>query len=119
MSRVKKGVAARKRHKKILSQTKGYRGRRRSVFRLAKQAVLRAEQNAYIGRKLKKRQFRSLWIVRINAACRKSGLSYSQLIARLSQGGVKINRKELSEIAASDPKKFTKIVKEAGTIQKS
>src|ERR1700754_55444 len=98
MARVKRGVVARRRHKKILSRAKGYYNARRKVFRVAKQAVIKAQQYAYIGRKQKKRQFRSLWIVRINAGARQFGLSYSRLINGLAKAEIAIDRKVLADL---------------------
>jgi large subunit ribosomal protein L20 len=106
MARIKRGVTARARHKKILKLAKGYYGARRKVFRVAKQAVTKAAQYAYIGRKQRKRQFRSLWIVRINAAARAVGLSYSRLIAGLTKAKVAIDRKILADLAVHDPAGF-------------
>jgi len=102
MARVKRGVTARKRHKKLLSRAKGYYNARRKVYRVAKQAVTKALQYAYIGRKLKKREYRSLWIVRINAAARMCGMSYSRLINGLTKAGIKIDRKVLADLAVHD-----------------
>ena len=102
MARVKKGVTARRRHKKILAQAKGYYNARRKVFRVAKQAVTKAHQYAYIGRKQKKRQFRSLWIVRINAGARQFGLSYSRLMNGLKKANIEVDRKVLADIAVHD-----------------
>ena len=110
MARVKRGVQARRRHKKILKQAKGYYHARRKVFRVAKQAVTKALQYAYIGRKQKKRNFRSLWITRINAAVRPLGTSYSRLVGGLKKNDIELNRKMLAEIAISDPVAFTAIV---------
>ena len=109
MARVKRGVTARRRHKKIIKLAKGYYNARRKVFRVAKQAVTKAQQYAYIGRKQKKRQFRSLWIVRINAAARINGLSYSRFMYGLKQAGVELDRKVLADIAVRDAATFTKI----------
>ena len=109
MARVKRGVTARRRHKKLLSRAKGYYNARRKVYRVAKQAVTKAQQYAYIGRKLKKRDFRSLWIVRINAAARMCGLSYSRLINGLTKAGVKIDRKVLADLAVHDMFAFTAV----------
>jgi large subunit ribosomal protein L20 len=106
MARVKRGVTARRRHKKILSRAKGYYNARRKVFRVAKQAVTKALQYAYIGRKQKKRQFRALWIVRINAAARMHGLSYSRLMNGLKKAEVTVDRKVLADIAVHDIKAF-------------
>lgn len=102
MARVKRGVTARRRHKKLLSRAKGYYNARRKVYRVAKQAVTKALQYAYIGRKLKKREYRSLWIVRINAAARMCGMSYSRLINGLTKAGIKIDRKVLADLAVHD-----------------
>jgi len=110
MARVKRGTTAKARHKKILKQTKGFRHRRKNVYRLAKQAVIRAGQNAYRGRKLKKRQFRALWIVRINAGCQQHGIKYSQFIKKLKDKNINLNRKVLSELAQKNPEEFKKIV---------
>ncbi|SIP95398.1 ribosomal protein L20 [Solilutibacter tolerans] len=114
MARVKRGVTARRRHKKILSQAKGYYNARRKVFRVAKQAVTKAQQYAYIGRKLKKRQFRSLWIARINAASRMYGLSYSRFMNGLLKAGITLDRKVLADIAAHDIKGFGDLAEAAG-----
>ena len=111
MSRVKRGVQAKKRHKKILKLAKGYRGARSRTFKVANQAVLKAGQYAYRDRKVKKRTFRSLWIIRINAAVREHGLSYSELINKLKIQGVEINRKVLADLAMNDPEKFSSIIK--------
>jgi large subunit ribosomal protein L20 len=113
MARVKKGVTARRRHKKIISQAKGYYNARRKVFRVAKQAVTKAQQYAYIGRKQKKRQFRSLWIVRINAAARLHGLSYSRFMNGLLKANVTLDRKALADIAIHDPAAFGAIAEQA------
>ena len=102
MARVKRGVVARRRHKKIISRAKGYYNARRKVFRAAKQAVIKAGQYAYIGRKQKKRQFRGLWIVRINAASRQFGLSYSRLMNGLKKANITVDRKVLADIAVHD-----------------
>tara|TARA_Y100000588_G_C13376697_1_gene553065 strand:+ start:69 stop:422 length:354 start_codon:yes stop_codon:yes gene_type:complete len=113
MSRVKRGAIARSRHKKILSQAKGYRGRRSSVFRVAKQAVIKAGQYAYRDRRQRKRQFRRLWIVRINAAAREFGLSYSRFINGLNKAGVELDRKILADIAVFDKAAFGKLAEQA------
>jgi large subunit ribosomal protein L20 len=113
MARVKRGVTARRRHKKILSKAKGYYNARRKVFRVAKQAVTKAAQYAYIGRKQKKRNFRALWIVRINAAAREFGLSYSRLIAGLKKAQINIDRKVLADLAFHDLKAFGAIAERA------
>jgi large subunit ribosomal protein L20 len=106
MARVKRGVTAHRRHKKILSRAKGYYNARRKVFRVAKQAVTKALQYAYIGRKQKKRQFRALWIVRINAAARMYGMSYSRLMNGLKKAEITVDRKVLADIAVHDIKAF-------------
>lgn len=113
MARVKRGVTARKRHKKLLARAKGYYNARRKVFRVAKQAVTKALQYAYIGRKLKKREYRSLWIVRINAAARLNGTTYSRLVAGLKKAGVVLDRKVLAELALAAPADFAAVVKAA------
>ena len=115
MARIKRGVTARARHKKILKLAKGYYGARRKVFRVAKQAVTKAAQYAYIGRKQRKRQFRSLWIVRINAAARVNGLSYSRFMNGLLKAGIKLDRKALADIAIHDAAAFAKIAEQAKT----
>src|SRR5690242_20396680 len=102
MPRVKRGVVARARHKKVLKLAKGYYGARSRVFRVAKQAVIKAGQYAYRDRRQRKRQFRRLWIVRINAAAREFGLSYSRLIDGLNKAAVEIDRKVLADIAVHD-----------------
>jgi large subunit ribosomal protein L20 len=106
MARVKRGVTARRRHKKVLKAAKGYYNARRKVFRVAKQAVTKALQYAYIGRKQKKRNFRSLWITRINAAARMNGMSYSRFINGLMKAGITLDRKVLADIAVHDEKGF-------------
>ena len=113
MPRVKRGVTARARHKKILAQAKGFRGRRKSVYRVAKQAVIRAGQFSYRDRRVKKRNFRALWIVRINAGCRSNGITYSKFISGLKKSGVELDRKILSEIAVSDKSAFAQLVETA------
>jgi large subunit ribosomal protein L20 len=113
MPRVKRGVTARARHKKILNAAKGYRGFRRSVIRIAKQAVTKAGQYAYRDRKQRKRQFRSLWIARINAAARQCGLSYSRLIDGLCKAGVEIDRKMLAELAVFNTEGFAALAEKA------
>ena len=113
MPRVKRGVTARARHKKILALAKGYRGRRKNVYRIAKQAVMKAGQYAYRDRRQKKRQFRQLWIARINAAARQNGLSYSRLIDGLKKASIEIDRKILSDIAVHDKLAFTALVEKA------
>ena len=114
MARVKRGVQARRRHKKVLDLAKGYYNARRKVFRVAKQAVTKAQQYAYIGRKLKKRQFRSLWIARINAAARMYGLSYSRFINGLQKAGITLDRKVLADIAVHDLAGFGALAEAAG-----
>ena len=113
MARVKRGVIAGARHKKILKKAKGYYNARRKVFRAAKQAVIKAGQYAYRDRKAHKREMRSLWITRINAAARVHGLSYSRLIAGLNQAGLAIDRKVLADIAMQDPAAFGVIAEQA------
>lgn len=113
MARVKRGVIAGARHKKILKKAKGYYNARRKVFRTAKQAVIKAGQYAYTGRKLKKRDYRALWITRINAAARLHGLSYSKLIAGLNAAGLTIDRKVLADLAIHDAAAFGVIAERA------
>ena len=113
MPRVKRGVTAHARHKKVLEQAKGYRGRRKSVYRVAKQAVTKAGQYAYRDRRQRKRQFRALWIVRINAAAREQGLSYSRLINGLNTANIEIDRKVLAELAVNDKAAFAEIANQA------
>jgi large subunit ribosomal protein L20 len=110
MPRVKRGVTARARHKKILDAAKGYRGRRGNVFRVAKQAVMRAGQYAYRDRRTKKRVFRSLWIARINAASRTYGISYSRFIAGLNKAAIALDRKVLADMAVNDKPAFAAVV---------
>ena len=110
MARVKRGVQAKARHKKILKKAKGYYGARSRVFRVAKQAVIKAGQYAYQGRKQRKRQFRSLWIIRINAAANEHGLSYSKFIAGLKKVNVAIDRKILADIAVKDKPTFAALI---------
>ena len=109
MARVKRGVQARARHKKVLRQARGYYGARSRVFRVAKQAVIKAHQYAYRDRRQKKRQFRSLWITRINAQARECGLSYSRLINGLKKANIDIDRKVLADIAVFDKEAFAAI----------
>ena len=113
MARVKRGVTARARHKRTLKAAKGYYSARRKVYRVAKQAVTKAAQYAYIGRKQRKRQFRSLWIVRINAAARMYGMSYSRFMNGLLKAGIKLDRKALADIAVHDIAAFGKIAEQA------
>ena len=113
MPRVKRGVTARARHKKVLNEAKGYYGARSKVFRVAKQAVIKAGQYAYRDRRQKKRQFRALWIVRINAAAHENGLSDSRLINGLKQAGVEVDRKVLADIAFHDKDGFAALAEQA------
>ncbi|RRJ84348.1 50S ribosomal protein L20 [Aestuariirhabdus litorea] len=113
MPRVKRGVVARRRHKKIMKLAKGYYGARSRVFRVAKQAVTKAGQYAYRDRRQRKRQFRALWIARINAASRMNGLSYSRFIAGLKKASVEIDRKVLADIAVHEKAAFAAIVNKA------
>ena len=113
MSRVKRGVTARAKHKKVLTQAKGYREARKRVFRVAKQAVTRAGQYAYRDRRQKKRVFRALWIVRINAAARECGLSYSRFIAGLEKASISVDRKILADIAVADRAGFASLGEKA------
>ena len=110
MARVKGGVGAKKKHNRTLKLAKGYRGARSKQDRVAKQSVMRALTSSYAGRKQRKREFRQLWIARINAAARMNDISYSKLMHGLKLAGVDINRKMLSEMAISDPKGFAKLV---------
>ena len=110
MPRVKRGVTARARHKKVLALAKGFRGRRGNVFRIAKQAVMKAGQYAYRDRRNKKRVFRQLWIARINAASRGLGLTYSKFMAGLKKANIDIDRKVLADMAVNDPAGFGSIV---------
>src|SRR5688500_17946110 len=113
MPRVKRGVTARARHKKVLNQAKGFRGRRKNVFRIAKQAVMKAGQYAYRDRRVKKREFRALWIARINAAVRELGMSYSVFMAGLKRANIEIDRKVLADLAVSDKAAFAQIASQA------
>ena len=115
MSRVKRGVTAHARHKKVLKQAKGYRGARSKVFRVAKQAVIKAGQYAFRDRRAKKRDFRSLWIIRVSAATDARGLSFSKFVGGLRKANVALNRKMLSEIAIHDPAAFDQLVALAKT----
>ncbi|MBP6903163.1 MAG: 50S ribosomal protein L20 [Burkholderiaceae bacterium] len=110
MPRVKRGVTARARHKKILALAKGFRGRRKNVFRIAKQAVMKAGQYAYRDRRTRKRVFRALWIARINAAARGLGITYSKFMAGLKKASIEIDRKVLADLAVNDPAAFGSIV---------
>lgn len=115
MARVKRGVTAKKRHQKVLKQAKGYYGARRSVYRVAKQAVIKAAQYAYRDRKQRKREFRRLWIARINAGARKHGLSYSHLMNGLKKASIEVDRKILADLALFDDKAFGQLVEKAKT----
>ncbi len=113
MPRVKRGVVARASHKKVLALAKGYRGRRKNVYRIAKQAVMKAGQYAYRDRRTRKRVFRQLWIARINAASRGLGLTYSKFIAGIKKASIEIDRKVLADMAVNDPAAFASIVEKA------
>jgi large subunit ribosomal protein L20 len=116
MPRVKRGTTARARHKKVLKQAKGFRGRRGNVYRVAKQAVMKAGQYAYRDRRQKKRQFRALWIARINAAVRELGMTYSAFMSGLKRANIEIDRKVLADLAVMDKAAFAKI---AGQVKAS
>lgn len=113
MARVKRSVVARRRHKKVLEQAKGYYGARSRVFRVAKQAVTKAAQYAYRDRRIRKRVFRTLWITRINAQARECGISYSQLVAGLKKANIEIDRRVLADLAVRDKLAFSAIVDQA------
>ena len=113
MPRVKRGVTARARHKKVLAAAKGYRGRRNSAYRVAKQAVVRAGQYAYRDRRQRKRHFRALWIVRINAAARECGLSYNRFINGLKRSGIELDRKVLADLAVFEKGAFAELAEKA------
>ena len=113
MPRVKRGVTARARHQKVFALAKGYRGRRKNVYRVAKQAVMKAGQYAYRDRRQRKRQFRQLWIVRINAACRLNDISYSRFINGLNKAKIELDRKILADLAMNDAKAFAALAKQA------
>jgi large subunit ribosomal protein L20 len=113
MPRVKRGVTTRARHKRVLEQAKGFRGRRSRTFKVAKQAVMKAGQYAYRDRRNKKREFRALWIVRINAAAREHGLSYSRLMNGLRKAAVEVDRKVLADLAVFDKAAFEKLALQA------
>jgi large subunit ribosomal protein L20 len=113
MARVKRGVQARARHKKVLKEAKGYYGARRKVYRVAKQAVTKAGQYSYRDRRQRKRQFRSLWIVRINAAAREAGLSYSRFIDGLTKAEIEVDRKVLADLAVNDKAAFAALAEKA------
>ena len=113
MPRVKRGVTARARHKKVIKQAKGYRGARKNVYRVAKQAVTKAGQYAYRDRRRKKRDFRSLWIIRINAAARECGMSYSTFMNGLKRASIELDRKTLAHIAVTDQRTFSLLAEKA------
>jgi large subunit ribosomal protein L20 len=113
MARVKRGVVARARHKKVLKKAKGYYGARSKVYRVAKQAVIKAGQYAFRDRRVRKREFRALWITRINAAARTNGLSYSRFMNGLSKAGVEVDRKMLADLAVHDAAAFTALAEQA------
>jgi large subunit ribosomal protein L20 len=113
MSRVKRGVTAHARHKKVLEQAKGYYGRRKNTIRVARQAVEKAGQYAYRDRKAKKRNFRALWIQRINAAAREIGLTYGRFIDGLNKAGIEVDRKVLADIAVHEPEAFKALANKA------
>ncbi|MBE6883757.1 MAG: 50S ribosomal protein L20 [Ruminococcaceae bacterium] len=113
MARIKRATMAHKRRKKVLKLAKGYFGSKSRLFRMAKQAVMKSGQYAYIGRRLKKRDFRRLWITRISAGCRANGMNYSTFMNGLKKAGITLNRKMLSEIAINDPAAFTALVEKA------
>ena len=113
MPRVKRGVTAHARHKKLIKQAKGYRGRRKNVYRVAKQAVTKAGQYAYRDRRQRKRQFRALWITRINAAARENGLSYSRFMDGLHKADIQIDRKLLADMAVNDKTAFARLAEQA------
>ena len=116
MARIKGGMNAKKKHKRVLKLAKGYRGARSKQYRVAKQSVMRALEESYTGRKQKKRQFRQLWIARINAAARMNGLSYSKFMYGLKLAEVNVSRKMLSEMAISDPEGLASLVEVAKSI---
>ena len=111
--RIKRGVNANKKRKAILKQAKGYRGAKSKLYRVAREAVMKSGQYAYVGRKLKKRDMRSLWITRINAACHENGVSYSVFINGLKKANIDLNRKELADLAVTDKVAFAKLVETA------
>lgn len=111
--RVKRGFTSRRRHKRLLKRAEGFRGRRKDCFKLAKTAVQKALQHAYRDRKAKKREFRALWITRINAACRLAGISYSRFIAGLKSAQIEVDRKVLAQLAVIDPTSFAAIAEKA------
>ncbi|MDD3242578.1 MAG: 50S ribosomal protein L20 [Eubacteriales bacterium] len=116
MARIKRSVNALKKRRKVLKSAKGYYGTRSRHYRVAKQTVMRAFSHAFVGRKLKKRQYRRMWIVRINAAARMNGISYSVLMSGLKKAGIEVNRKVLAELALNDPAAFTELVKKAKAV---
>lgn len=113
MPRVKRGVIARRAHKKVIKKAKGFRGRRGNVFRIANEAVMRAGQYAYRDRRTKKREFRALWIARINAAAREHGMSYSVFMNGLKKAAIEVDRKVLADIAVADKPAFVRFVEQA------
>jgi len=113
MTRVKRSVHARKKRRSVLERAKGYRGEKHSSYRRAKEQVMKSESYAYRDRRVRKRDFRSLWIVRINAAARREGLSYSQLMSGLRMAGIELNRKMLAEVAVRDPETFRRFAERA------
>jgi large subunit ribosomal protein L20 len=113
MPRVKRGVTAHAKHKKVIAQAKGFRGRRGNVFRVAKQAVMKAGQYAYRDRRVRKREFRALWIARINAGARQFGLSYSAFMNGLKKSAIEIDRKVLADLAVADKAAFAKLAEQA------
>ena len=113
MPRVKRGVTARARHKKVIALAKGYRGRRKNVYRIAKQAVMKAGQYAYRDRRQRKRQFRQLWITRINAGARQHGLTYSKFMNGLKRAAIVLDRKVLADLAVFDKAAFAQLVEKA------
>lgn len=113
MPRIKRGVTAHAKHKSVISQAKGYSGRRKNVYRVAKQAVIKAGQYAYRDRRQRKRQFRALWIIRINAAAREHGLSYSRFIDGLNKSEIEIDRKVLADLAVTDKIAFAQLANQA------
>ena len=113
MPRVKRGVTAKARHKKVLAKSKGYRGRRSNVYKIAKEAVMKAGQYQYRDRRAKKREFRALWIARINAAVREMGMSYSVFMSGLKKASIDIDRKVLADLAVHDKTAFSKIAEQA------
>jgi large subunit ribosomal protein L20 len=110
MSRIKRGTVTKKRHKRLLKQTKGFWGQRKNVFRRAKETLMRALAYSFVGRKLKKRDYRALFICRVSAACKQNGLSYNKFIHALKKLNINLNRKMLSQLAIFEPKAFSKLV---------